>query len=79
MYGLTNIIRIKSRRIRWAGHVARMGEGSSYLKMLTGKPTEKRPLGSLSLRSENNIKKGQEIGLIQLRIRIIRSPLPMWY
>ena len=36
---------IKSRRLRWAGHVARMEEGRSAFKMLIGKPTEKRPLG----------------------------------
>ena len=36
---------IKSRRLRWAGHVARMEEGRSGLKILTGKPTEKSPLG----------------------------------
>ena len=36
---------IKSRRLRWAGHVSRMEEGRSAFKMLTGKPTGKRPLG----------------------------------
>ena len=36
---------IKSRRLRWAWHVARMEEGRSAFKILTGKPTEKRPLG----------------------------------
>ena len=35
---------IKSRRLRWAGHVARMEEGRIALKILTGKPTAKRPL-----------------------------------
>ena len=40
-----NIVRlIKSRRLRWAGHVARMEEDRRYFKMLTGKPTEKRTL-----------------------------------
>ena len=37
---------IKSRRLRWAGHVARMEEGRSAFKILTGKPTGKRPLGT---------------------------------
>jgi len=38
-----NIVRvIKSRRLRWAGHVDRMEEGRSSFKILTGKPTEKR-------------------------------------
>ena len=42
----TNIVRvIKSRRLRWTGHVARMEEGMSALKILKGKPTGKRPLG----------------------------------
>ena len=36
---------IKSRRLRWAGYVARMEEGRSDLKILTGKPTGKRPSG----------------------------------
>ena len=34
---------IKSRRLRWAGHVARMEKGRSTFKILTGKPTGKRP------------------------------------
>ena len=36
---------IKSRRLRWAGHVARMEEGRSVFKILTGKPIGKSPLG----------------------------------
>ena len=45
-YRSPNIVRvIKSRRLRWAGHVARMEEGRSAFKILTGKPIEKRPLG----------------------------------
>ena len=35
-------IKIKSRRLRWAGHVARIEEGRSAFKILTGKPTGKR-------------------------------------
>ena len=47
LYRLLNIARvIKSRRLRWAGHVARMEEGRSAFKILKGKPTGKRPLGS---------------------------------
>ena len=42
LYRLLNIIRvIKSRGLRWAGHVARMEEGRSAFKILTGKPTRK--------------------------------------
>jgi hypothetical protein len=41
-----NIIRmIKSRRMRWAGHVARMGETRNAFRILVGKPEGKRPLG----------------------------------
>ena len=46
---------IESRRLRWAGHVARM-EGRSDFKILTGKPTGKRPLGKPRRRWEDNIK-----------------------
>ena len=46
LYRSPNIVRmIKSRRLRWAGHVARMEEIRSVFKILTGKPTRKRPLG----------------------------------
>ena len=44
LYLSPNIVRvIKPRRLRWAGHVARMEEGRSAFKILTGKPTGKRP------------------------------------
>ena len=36
---------IKSRRLTWAGHLAKMEESKSAFKILTGKPTRKRPLG----------------------------------
>ena len=55
---------IKSRRLRWAGHVARMEEGRSAFKILTGKPTGKRPLGRPRRRSEENIRMDpEEIGI----------------
>ena len=47
---------IKSRRLRWAGHLARMEEGRSAFKILTGKPTQKRPLGRPRSRREDNIR-----------------------
>ena len=47
---------IKSRRLRWAGHVARMEEGRSAFKILTDKPTGKRPLGRPRRRWEDNIR-----------------------
>ena len=68
----------KVRRLRWAGHLARMEEGRSAFKILTGKPTGKRPLGRLRRRWEDNIRMDLEetgIGLIQLRIGIIGGPL----
>ena len=54
---------IKSRRMRWAGHVARMEEGRSVHKVLVRKPEEKRPFGRPRLRWEDNIKMDhQEVG-----------------
>ena len=46
LYSSPNIVRvIKSRILRWAGHVTRIEEGRSAFKILTGKPTGKTPLG----------------------------------
>ena len=57
LYSLTNIVRVvKSRRMRWAGHVARMGEGRRVYRVLVGKPEGKRPLGRPRRRWEDNIK-----------------------
>jgi 3-oxoacyl-ACP reductase-like protein len=47
---------VKSRRMRWAGHVARMGEERGVHRVLVGKPEGKRPLGSPRRRWEDNIK-----------------------
>ena len=47
---------VKSRRMRWAGHVARMGEGRRVHRLLVGKPEGKRPLGRPRCRWEDNIK-----------------------
>ena len=56
-YRSPNIVRvIKSRRLRWTWDVARMEEGRSAFKMLTGKPTGKRPLGRPRRRWEDNIR-----------------------
>ena len=47
LYPLPNIMRVvKSRRRRWTGHVARMGEGRGVHRVLVGKPEGKRPLGN---------------------------------
>jgi hypothetical protein len=46
LYSFPDIVRpVKSRRMRWAGHVARMGEERKVYKVLVGKPKGKRPLG----------------------------------
>jgi len=61
---LLNIVRvIKSRRMKWAGHVARMVEEMGVYRFLVGKPEGKRPLGRPRRRWENNIRMGlQEVG-----------------
>ena len=57
MYRSPNIVRvIKSRRLRWAGHVTRMEESRSVFKTLTSKPTGKRPLGRPRPRYEDSIR-----------------------
>jgi hypothetical protein len=54
---------IKSRRMRWAEHVARMGEGSGADRILVGRPEGRRPLGRPRRRWEDNIKMDiQEVG-----------------
>ena len=46
LYSIPNIVRVvKSRRMRWAGHVARMGEDRGVQRVLVGKPEGKRPRG----------------------------------
>jgi hypothetical protein len=57
LYSSPNIVRvIKSRKMRWAGHVARMGEGRGVYRVLVGRPEGKRPLGRPRRRWEDNIK-----------------------
>ena len=57
LYSLPNIKRVvKSRRMKWAGHVARMGERRGVHRVLVGKPEGKRPLGRPRRRWEDNIK-----------------------
>jgi hypothetical protein len=64
LYSLPNILRVvKSRRMRWAGHVAHMGEVRGVQRVLVGKPEGKRPLGRLRRRWDDNIKMDlQEVG-----------------
>ena len=65
LYRSSNIVRvIKSRRLRWAGHVARMEKGRSAFKIFTGIPTGKSPLGKPRHRWEDNIRmRLKEIGI----------------
>jgi hypothetical protein len=57
LYSSPNIVRvIKPRRMRWEGHVARMGEGRSVYSVLVERPERKRPLGRHRRRWEDNIK-----------------------
>ena len=64
LYCLPNIVWVvKSRRMRWAGYVALMGEGRGVHRVLVGKPEGKRPLGRPRRRWEDNIKIDlQEVG-----------------
>jgi hypothetical protein len=55
LYALPIIRVIKSRRIRWVGHVARMG-GRCIYRILVGRPKGEGPLGKPSYRWEDNIK-----------------------
>jgi hypothetical protein len=57
LYSLPNIVRvIKSRRFRWDGQVACMGEGRPIYRFLVGRPERERPLGRPRGRWEDNIK-----------------------
>jgi len=75
LYSLPNIVRVvKSRRMRWAGHVVRMGEGRGVYRVVVGKPEGKRSLGRPRRRWEDNIKMDlREVGgvLAQDRDRLV--------
>jgi len=64
LYSSPSIVRvIKSRRMRWARHVARMGERKGIYRVVVGKPEGKRPHGRPTLTWEDNIKMDlQEVG-----------------
>ena len=64
---LVIVFSLVSRRMRWAGHVARVGERRGVYRVLVGKPEGKRPLGRPRRRWENNIKMDlQEVDWIDL-------------
>jgi hypothetical protein len=65
LYSSSNIVRmIKSRRMRWAGHVARMGERRGVYRVLVGRPVGKSPLGRPRRRWGDNINMDvMEIGI----------------
>jgi hypothetical protein len=65
LYSSPNIVRvIKSKSMKWAGHVARMGEGRVVYRILVGKPEGKKPLRRPRRRWEDNIKLDlREIGI----------------
>jgi hypothetical protein len=68
LYSSPKIIRIiKSRRMRWAGHEARMGEKRSVYRLLVGKPEGKRPLGRRRRRWIDNIK----TDLIEIELSVV--------
>jgi hypothetical protein len=68
LYSSPSIIRIiKSRRMRWAGHVARMGEKRNVYRLLVGKPEGKRPLGRPRRRWIDNIK----MDLLEIRLSVV--------
>jgi hypothetical protein len=57
LYSSPSIIRIiKSRRMRWASHVTRMGEKKNAYRLLVGKPVRKRPIGRPRRRWVDNIR-----------------------
>jgi hypothetical protein len=82
LYSLPNIVRvIKSRRMRWAGHVACMGVGRGVYRVLVGRPEGKRPLGRPRCSWEDNIKLYlREIGIdVANRIQLVQvSVMILW-
>jgi hypothetical protein len=70
LYSSPSIIRIiKLRRMRWAGHVARMGEKRNMYRLLVGKPEGKKPLGRPRCRWIDNIK----IDLLAIGLSVVDS------
>jgi hypothetical protein len=91
LYSSPNIVRvIKSRRMRWAGHVARMGKERGVYRVLVGKPEERRLLGRPRRRWVDNIRMDLQevecgymdwIGLAQDRDRwraLVSAVMNLW-
>ena len=84
LYSSPSIVRVvKSRIMRWTGHVARMGEERGVHRVLVGKPEGKRPLGRPRRRWEDNIKmdlqevggsRGNWMGSVQDRVELYTYP-----
>jgi hypothetical protein len=81
LYSSPNIVRvIKSRRMRWTGHVARMGEGRGVHRVLVGRPEGTRPLVRPRRKREDNIKMDlMEIGIDAANwIRLAQDRVRWW-
>jgi hypothetical protein len=80
LYSSLNIGRvITSRRMRWAGHVARMGKVRAVYGVLVGKPEGRRPLGRPKLRWEDNIRMDlQEVGFGVMDWIMLAQDRDMW-
>jgi hypothetical protein len=81
LYSSPNIVRvIKSRRMRWAGHVARMREGGGVYRVLVGRSEGKRPLGRPRRRWEDNIKLDlRDIGIDGANwIQLVQDSVKCW-
>jgi hypothetical protein len=63
LYSSPTIVRVIESKIKWAGHVARMGEGRGVYRVLVGKPEGKRPPGRPRHRWEDNINRSSGSGM----------------
>jgi hypothetical protein len=71
---------IKSGRMRWAGHVARMEEGRGVYRVLVGRPEGKSPLGRPKRRWEGNIKLDlREIGIVGANWIHLAQDMVQWW